>query len=57
LPNYGSIFKEANLLVIESNYDEEMLENGSYPYYYKTRIRSDHGHLEIFNIGFSGRYY
>lgn len=37
--------KEANLLVIESNYDEEMLENGSYPYYLKTRIRSDHGHL------------
>ena len=37
--------KEANLLVIESNYDEEMLENGSYPYYLKTRIRSDYGHL------------
>jgi phosphoribosyl 1,2-cyclic phosphodiesterase len=37
--------KEANLLVIESNYDEEMLENGSYPYYLKKRIRSDHGHL------------
>jgi phosphoribosyl 1,2-cyclic phosphodiesterase len=37
--------KEANLLVIESNYDEEMLENGSYPYYLKTRIRSDNGHL------------
>jgi phosphoribosyl 1,2-cyclic phosphodiesterase len=33
------------LLVIESNYDEEMLENGSYPYYLKTRIRSDYGHL------------
>ena len=37
--------KESNLLVIESNYDEEMLENGSYPYYLKTRIRSDNGHL------------
>ena len=37
--------KEANLLVIESNYDEQMLVNGSYPYYLKARIQSDHGHL------------
>jgi phosphoribosyl 1,2-cyclic phosphodiesterase len=37
--------KEANLLVIESNYDEQMLANGRYPYYLKTRIQSDHGHL------------
>lgn len=37
--------KEANLLVIESNYDEEMLVNGRYPYYLKKRIQSDHGHL------------
>jgi phosphoribosyl 1,2-cyclic phosphodiesterase len=37
--------KKANLLVIESNYDEDMLVNGSYPYYLKARIKSDHGHL------------
>jgi phosphoribosyl 1,2-cyclic phosphodiesterase len=37
--------REANLLVIESNYDEEMLVNGQYPYYLKKRIQSDHGHL------------
>ena len=37
--------KAANLLVIESNYDEEMLVNGRYPYFLKARIRSDHGHL------------
>jgi phosphoribosyl 1,2-cyclic phosphodiesterase len=37
--------KAANLLVIESNYDEEMLVNGIYPPYLKTRIQSDHGHL------------
>jgi phosphoribosyl 1,2-cyclic phosphodiesterase len=37
--------REANLLVIESNYDEEMLVNGGYPYYLKKRIQSDHGHL------------
>lgn len=37
--------KAANLLVIESNYDEEMLVNGNYPYYLKSRIQSDYGHL------------
>lgn len=37
--------REANLLVIESNYDEEMLINGGYPYYLKKRIQSDNGHL------------
>jgi phosphoribosyl 1,2-cyclic phosphodiesterase len=36
---------EANLLVIESNYDEEMLENGRYPDFLKTRIKSGNGHL------------
>lgn len=35
----------ANLLVIESNYDEEMLINGQYPYFLKKRIMSDKGHL------------
>jgi phosphoribosyl 1,2-cyclic phosphodiesterase len=37
--------KAANLLVIESNYDEDMLLNGAYPHYLKKRIQSDHGHL------------
>lgn len=37
--------KEANLLVLESNYDEQMLADGGYPYYLKVRIKSDHGHL------------
>ncbi len=37
--------KAANLLVIESNYDEEMLMNGSYPHFLKARVLSDHGHL------------
>ncbi len=37
--------KASNLLVIESNYDEEMLMNGRYPDFLKARIRSDHGHL------------
>jgi phosphoribosyl 1,2-cyclic phosphodiesterase len=37
--------KKANLLVIESNYDEAMLVNGKYPNYLKARIQSDYGHL------------
>lgn len=37
--------KAANLLVIESNYDEQMLLNGEYPPFLKSRIQSDHGHL------------
>ncbi len=37
--------REANLLVIESNYDEEMLLEGGYPWFLKKRIQSDHGHL------------
>ncbi len=37
--------KAANLLVIESNYDEQMLMNGAYPHFLKARIRSDNGHL------------
>ena len=41
----ASYIKAANLLVIESNYDEQMLLNGKYPYFLKARIQSDHGHL------------
>jgi phosphoribosyl 1,2-cyclic phosphodiesterase len=37
--------KDANLIVIESNYDEQMLVNGRYPHYLKARIKSDRGHL------------
>jgi phosphoribosyl 1,2-cyclic phosphodiesterase len=33
-------------LVLESNHDIEMLQNGSYPPYLKQRIRSSHGHLD-----------
>jgi phosphoribosyl 1,2-cyclic phosphodiesterase len=44
-PTASSYIKDSNLLVIESNYDEQMLENGRYPYFLKERIRSDNGHL------------
>ncbi len=35
----------ADLVVIESNYDPEMLESGPYPFFLKQWIRSDEGHL------------
>ena len=41
----ATYIQAANLLVIESNYDEQMLANGKYPYFLKARIQSDHGHL------------
>lgn len=36
----------ANYLVIEANYDSDMLTYGPYPEYLKARIRTDHGHLD-----------
>lgn len=36
---------KANHLIIESNYDEELLKNGSYPAYLKQRITCGTGHL------------
>jgi len=38
-------FRQCHAIFLEANYDDEMLENGSYPAYLKTRIRSDYGHL------------
>lgn len=40
-----TIISEANYLVIEANYDEKMLMQGSYPDYLKKRIYSETGHL------------
>jgi len=36
----------ANFLVIESNYDEQMLLQGKYPPFLKNRIRGNNGHLD-----------
>ncbi|MEG0754650.1 MAG: MBL fold metallo-hydrolase, partial [Angelakisella sp.] len=37
--------RDSDLVVLESNYDEELLAISAYPYYLKERIRSDRGHL------------
>lgn len=34
-----------DLLILESNYDTEMLANGPYPDHLKKRVSGDHGHL------------
>lgn len=38
-------FKQCHAAFLETNYDEEMLANGSYPYYLKKRISGETGHL------------
>ncbi|MBK5278215.1 MAG: MBL fold metallo-hydrolase [Bacteroidia bacterium] len=38
-------FKQCNAVFLESNYDEEMLETGKYPWSLKNRIRGGRGHL------------
>jgi phosphoribosyl 1,2-cyclic phosphodiesterase len=38
-------FRQCSAIFLESNYCEEMLENGNYPPYLKKRIRGDEGHL------------
>ncbi len=38
-------FEQCHAAFLESNYDEEMLENGSYTLALKNRIRGGHGHL------------
>lgn len=38
-------FKKCDAVFLESNYCEDMLSNGSYPYHLKKRISSNEGHL------------
>jgi len=44
-PAIRSEAANADLLIIESNHDEEMLLHGPYPWYLKRRITSERGHL------------
>ncbi|HZE84639.1 MAG TPA: MBL fold metallo-hydrolase, partial [Puia sp.] len=38
-------FQQCHAAFLEANYDEDMLENGSYPIHLKRRIRDGNGHL------------
>ena len=43
--NVMHYFKQCHAAFLESNYDEVMLENGSYPIHLKNRIRGGEGHI------------
>lgn len=38
-------FKQCHAVFLESNYDDDMLASGGYPFALKQRIRNGHGHL------------
>lgn len=44
-PTAANYIQKANYLIIEANYDEEMLRMGTYPPYLKERIKSATGHM------------
>jgi phosphoribosyl 1,2-cyclic phosphodiesterase len=44
-PTAGRYIAKANYLILEANYDEDMLRMGPYPAYLKQRIASHTGHL------------
>lgn len=50
---YFDLTKNKTVYVIESNHDEKMLMEGSYPYILKQRVISDKGHL---SNTYTGRY-
>jgi phosphoribosyl 1,2-cyclic phosphodiesterase len=49
--NVIEAIKDANILFLESNYDETMLWEGYYPYFLKQRVAGEHGHLSNATAG------
>lgn len=47
--NVRKVVVNSDVLILEANYDEEMLRSGGYPYFLKNRIQGGWGHLS--NIG------
>ncbi|HMR19961.1 MAG TPA: hypothetical protein PKA53_11740, partial [Sphingobacterium sp.] len=43
--NVKHVIQHSDVLLLESNYDEAMLEHGRYSFYLKIRIRSGWGHI------------
>lgn len=41
----ANTLKEVDYMVLEANYDDEMLAKGPYPFYLQSRIKADTGHL------------
>lgn len=44
-PKVVEALRSSTVLMVEANYDDEMLVNGTYPDFLKRTIRGDHGHL------------
>lgn len=44
-PTAANYIRKANYLILEANYDDEMLRMGAYPQYLKERISSSTGHM------------
>ena len=49
--NVQEAVQDSDFLVMESNHDLEMLEEGPYPYFLKKRILGDKGHLSNLHSG------
>lgn len=47
----SDLVERSNYLVLEANYDTEMLQTGPYPEYLRNRIQSDRGHLSNTECG------
>lgn len=43
--NVKNVIQHTDVLLLESNFDEDMLQNGRYSYFLKNRIRSGWGHI------------
>ncbi len=44
-PKVVEALRDSRVLMVEANYDDDMLVNGTYPDFLKRTIRGDHGHL------------
>jgi phosphoribosyl 1,2-cyclic phosphodiesterase len=43
--NLVTHFRQCHAAILEANYDEDLLEQGNYPYHLKRRIRGGYGHI------------
>lgn len=44
-----TLIGQSDAILLEANYDEEMLEHGPYPYFLRKRIKSLYGHMSNFH--------
>lgn len=49
--NVKKAVAESDIIILESNYDSNMLDTGSYPFYLKNRISGTQGHLSNGDAG------